>query len=371
MKFLKNIFYNINQNINIRQITMILSKTSLLDKKEYNNLMFKMIKMIKQPEIQQDSKSENKEIIIDDLKEIEDGNSYRNLISNYEEYEKIMHRYLEIENDPKVKTFISKGSLEKDLNFELDVKLKDVLKGKKLKIEYLQFCKCTDCEMKIKTNKCKICNGTGKYEQNKSLVLCSTCKGYGTNTYKTDYCNVCSNELYYEKIKEIQFTIGKEFYAGIIYTYPNQGNYDPATDNYGHLKIKPNIISDYADDKTTFFKVSNESQIETEHSANISELALGGSMKIKHPTGECEIYINKCTQPDDYKVVNNVGIPIYYDNEEKQMRKGSMVVVFKLKLPNKEYVKNTEEYWKLFEDLQKFENLEELNQLNGLSGIKI
>jgi DnaJ-class molecular chaperone len=100
-------------------------------------------------------------------------------------------------------------------------------------------------------------------------------------------------------------------------------------------------------------------------------LALGGSIKIKHPTGDCEIYLNKCTQPDDYKVVNNVGIPIYYDNEEKQMRKGNMVVVFRLKLPSEACIKNNPDYKKLFEELQKYENMEELNELNGLSGIKI
>ena len=370
MKIFKNILFKIQQNLFVKHMALIVSKTSLIDKKDYNKLFFKVLKMCKQIPGEEDV-NKQKENIKQEFQDIDDLNSYLKIISNYEEYGKIMNKYGEIENDPKMKNLIIRGSLQKDINFEMDVKLKDVIKGKKLKIEYSQFSKCLDCEAKSNELNCKICNGLGKYEQNKSFVTCVSCQGTGTQSNKKNYCRICFNNQFYEKTKELQFTIGKEFYAGIVYTYPNLGNYDPVTDSYGHLKIKPNIVSDYSDDKQAFFKVCNESQIESEHSATISELALGGSIKITHPTGECEMYLNKCTQPDDYKVVNNVGIPIYYDNEEKQMRKGNMVVVFKLKLPSEEFLKNNQEYRKLFEEMQKFENMEELNEINGMSGIRI
>jgi len=366
MKILKK-FISYIKHISYReQLALMASKTSLQDKIEYNKILQQVIHRSNQPVIEEQKTNSKSE----ELKDIDNVSHYSKSISDYEEYEKIMNRYLEIENDPKMKSHITKGALDKDINFEFDVKLKDVIVGKKLKIEFMHYCKCTACETTHQAQKCNVCNGLGKYEQSKQIITCESCKGYGSKFLKGNYCKVCQNNLYYERKKEIHFTLGKEFYAGIVYTYPNLGNYDPVTDSYGNLKIKPNIVSDYADDRRTFFKVANESQIESEYLAEISELALGGSIKIKHPNGECEIYINKCTQPDDYKIVNNVGIPIYFDNEEKQMRRGNMVVVFKLKIPSEEVLKNCPEYKKLFEDLQKFENMNELNELNGLSVMK-
>jgi DnaJ-class molecular chaperone len=284
---------------------------------------------------------------------------YYELITTKEEYTALFKKS-KVENKKLKRT---PDLVNRDLHFDIDVKLRDIIKGKKISIKYFQLHKCLSCESEIYKLHCSKCKGSGLLTHNDLIKTCNFC--ISTISYDSG-CTVCFNQLFYYKNKEIELKIGKEFYDGIVYTFPGQGNFGIPENEYGVLKIRPKIIGDCSEDKSVAFKIINESQVETTHLESISKLVLGGTAKIKIPSGECEVFINKLTQPNDYKIIENVGIPLYFDAEDKQMKKGSQLTVFKIKFPEEKFLNRNPEYVSLFKQLKEHENYEEIDGLNNV-----
>lgn len=275
------------------------------------------------------------------------------LISTYEMYEDILDdKDLEIHS-----------SLPINIYLELDIRLKDVFnaKGSKLNIKYNQNVKCEDDEIELKEIKnrvrCKKCNGDGKVLKNKIKIICSSCKGFRFVRERT--CEKCHNNGMIVKENTVQIIIDKNFHLGTIFNFSKLGNYDIINEKFGYLRIKPNIVEDQ---DLKFLKIVNN-RLESEEYLSPSQLALGGNIKVKHARGVCEISINDCTQPGDYRVVDNIGIPDYYDEDEQEVHRSSQIVNFNINLPD--VTKNTE-LKKLYEELQKYENMNEINELNNI-----
>lgn len=274
------------------------------------------------------------------------------VIENYNDYLKIFEYPLEI-----------KESWNKNIHLKAEIKLIDALMGKKIQIYYRQIVKCSDCTSTIKSTdkKCLACDSTGLTKKENIQVICDSCRGYGF--HKTEKCPVCSNNFVYKKKNKVELSLDKDFYEGCIFSYSQKGNYDIFSNSYGFLKIKPVIISDESEDGIKL-NVINGSQVESEEKLNLTTMVLGGTHNVTHALGKCQVIIEPGTQPNDYKIINNIGIPNYFDKVEYEMHKGNQIVYWKLKIPSKEKIEQNSTIKELFKELSKYDDLDELDKLN-------
>jgi DnaJ-class molecular chaperone len=220
--------------------------------------------------------------------------------ANFAEYVKVFDYDLKI-----------KENWDKNIQLKVDVNLIDALKGKTLKVFYQQIVKCNECTTGKKNteDKCSVCHGSGIKRKEANNCLCHSCKGYGYHTNQK--CSTCHNNLVYKKRNSIDLKIDKDFYEGCIFSFSSLGNYDIFNNNYGSLKIKPVLVSDvvYDNNRRIDLKVVNGSQVESEEKVKLTTMVLGGAHDVNHALGKCTIIIEPSTQPGDYKVINNIGIP--------------------------------------------------------------
>jgi molecular chaperone DnaJ len=276
-------------------------------------------------------------------------------INDYGEYVKVFNYDLNIRED-----------WEKNIQLKVNVNLIDVLMGKTVKVFYQQIIKCSECSSvkRYVEDKCTVCQGTGHKRKENNNCLCHSCKGYGYHS--TTKCSTCHNNLIYKKRNSVDLKFDNDFYDGCVLSFTSLGNYDIFKNNYGTLKITPVIVSDviYDKDRRVDLKVSKGSQVESQEKVKLSTMVLGGTLEVNHALGKCNLIIEPSTQPGDYKIINNIGIPNYYDNEEEEMHRGGQIVFFELDLPDKKFINENPKIKRLFEELAKYDDVEELKKLN-------
>jgi DnaJ-class molecular chaperone len=257
--------------------------------------------------------------------------------------------------DKEVKPFIE------DINLSIDIKLRDALsRDKTFNITYTRIVPCTDCDT-VSGNPCSFCKEEGNIEYADNTFLCKICMGKGK--VLENKCMFCKNTRHIETKHKLVFKIGKEFHWNKTYTFKNLGNYDPIKKRYGNLKIITNIISDTDEKGLTLTMNEKEGLVEADEIVPVSKLVLGGAWKIKHERGETEIQIRENTQPGEYKVIDNVGVPKFFDEDEGTMQFGSQVVYFKVDVPD---VGGNQELKRLYEELRKYDDRNEINELNHI-----
>jgi DnaJ-class molecular chaperone len=272
-----------------------------------------------------------------------------------------------IESNEQYKNIFNSNLLfdtpDSNIHYEIDVGVTSALNNIKIHIPYEVLVKC-DCISKVsicEKKDCPLCNGSiTTNESERVLEVCIDCFTDNEN------CQKCRGKFVNKISRSIELTISNNFYQGIIYSFPEMGNYDFLNKNYGYLKIKVNLIDDNSKNKKNLLKIVNETQIESEEKVSLYTMVFGGNIKVSHATGECEISLEGGNQPGDYKIVNNIGIPQYYDEECREMHRSCQIIFLSLKLPKQEEISNNPGLKNLFKELGNLDDYSEIEKLNKI-----
>jgi molecular chaperone DnaJ len=240
-------------------------------------------------------------------------------------------------NDPFGFGFSFGGGRKKgrDIIYDVELSLEEVLKGRKDEIELPKLEKCSNCGGSgsapgTKPRKCSVCNGQGQtrrvYSQNRfstfvSLEPCRTCQGQGEIIDKP--CTVCSGSGRFKKNKKLKLEIPAGVEDGM--TLQLQGEGEPSENGIAgdlliRVHVRPHPIFERLEDGHLLYNLN----------LKFTDLALGTDVKVPTLDGHEKLKIPQGTQPNAILNIRGKGLP-HYGN----YRKGDQLVRINVKIPTK------------------------------------
>ena len=240
-------------------------------------------------------------------------------------------------NDPFGFGFSFGGGRRKgrDIIYDVELSLEEVLKGRKDEIELPKLEKCSNCGGSgsapgTKPRKCSVCNGQGQtrrvYSQNRfstfvSLEPCRTCQGQGEIIDKP--CTVCSGSGRFKKNKKLKLEIPAGVEDGM--TLQLQGEGEPSENGIAgdlliRVHVRPHSIFERLEDGHLLYNLN----------LKFTDLALGTDVKVPTLDGHEKLKIPQGTQPNTILNIRGKGLP-HYGN----YRKGDQLVRINVKIPTK------------------------------------
>jgi molecular chaperone DnaJ len=240
-------------------------------------------------------------------------------------------------NDPFGFGFSFGGGRKKgrDIIYDVELSLEEVLKGRKDEIELPKLEKCSNCGGSgsapgTKPRKCSVCNGQGQtrrvYSQNRfstfvSLEPCRTCQGQGEIIDKP--CTVCSGSGKFKKNKKLKLEIPAGVEDGM--TLQLQGEGEPSENGIAgdlliRVHVRPHPIFERLEDGHLLYNLN----------LKFTDLALGTEVKVPTLDGHEKLKIPQGTQPNAILNIRGKGLP-HYGN----YRKGDQLVRINVKIPTK------------------------------------
>jgi molecular chaperone DnaJ len=240
-------------------------------------------------------------------------------------------------NDPFGFGFSFGGGRRKgrDIIYDVELSLEEVLKGRKDEIELPKLEKCSNCGGSgsapgTKPRKCSVCNGQGQtrrvYSQNRfstfvSLEPCRTCQGQGEIIDKP--CTVCSGSGKFKKNKKLKLEIPAGVEDGM--TLQLQGEGEPSENGIAgdlliRVHVRPHPIFERLEDGHLLYNLN----------LKFTDLALGTEVKVPTLDGHEKLKIPQGTQPNAILNIRGKGLP-HYGN----YRKGDQLVRINVKIPTK------------------------------------
>lgn len=240
-------------------------------------------------------------------------------------------------NDPFGFGFSFGGGRKKgrDIIYDVELSLEEVLKGRKDEIELPKLEKCSNCGGSgsapgTKPRKCSVCNGQGQtrrvYSQNRfstfvSLEPCRTCQGQGEIIDKP--CTVCSGSGRFKKNKKLKLEIPAGVEDGM--TLQLQGEGEPSENGIAgdlliRVHVKPHPIFERLEDGHLLYNLN----------LKFTDLALGTDVKVPTLDGHEKLKILQGTQPNTILNIRGKGLP-HYGNYGK----GDQLVRINVKIPTK------------------------------------
>ncbi len=240
-------------------------------------------------------------------------------------------------NDPFGFGFSFGGGRKKgrDIIYDVELSLEEVLKGRKDEIELPKLEKCSNCGGSgsapgTKPRKCSVCNGQGQtrrvYSQNRfstfvSLEPCRTCQGQGEIIDKP--CTVCSGSGRFKKNKKLKLEIPAGVEDGM--TLQLQGEGEPSENGIAgdlliRVHVRPHSIFERLEDGHLLYNLN----------LKFTDLALGTDVKVPTLDGHEKLKIPQGTQPNTILNIRGKGLP-HYGN----YRKGDQLVRINVKIPTK------------------------------------
>lgn len=240
-------------------------------------------------------------------------------------------------NDPFGFGFSFGGGRRKgrDIIYDVELSLEEVLKGRKDEIELPKLEKCSNCGGSgsapgTKPRKCSVCNGQGQtrrvYSQNRfstfvSLEPCRTCQGQGEIIDKP--CTVCSGSGRFKKNKKLKLEIPAGVEDGM--TLQLQGEGEPSENGIAgdlliRVHVRPHPIFERLEDGHLLYNLN----------LKFTDLALGTDVKVPTLDGHEKLKIPQGTQPNAILNIRGKGLP-HYGN----YRKGDQLVRINVKIPTK------------------------------------
>ncbi|HXX98318.1 MAG TPA: molecular chaperone DnaJ [Candidatus Bathyarchaeia archaeon] len=223
----------------------------------------------------------------------------------------------------------------RDLLYDAELTLEDVLKGRKDEIELPKLERCSNCggsgaSPGTKPRKCSVCNGQGQtrriYSQNRfstfvSLEPCQTCRGQGEIIDKP--CNICDGSGKVRKNKKMKLEIPPGVEDGV--TLQMRGEGEPAEsgspgDLLIRIHVKPHQV---------FERLENGNLLYTLN-LNFTDLALGTEVRAPTLDGTEKLKIPPGTQPNTIMKLKGKGLPRY-----GSYSKGDELVRINVKVPVK------------------------------------
>ena len=240
-------------------------------------------------------------------------------------------------NDPFGFGFSFGGGRKKgrDIIYDVELSLEEVLKGRKDEIELPKLEKCSNCGGSgsapgTKPRKCSVCNGQGQtrrvYSQNRfstfvSLEPCRTCQGQGEIIDKP--CTVCSGSGKFKKNKKLKLEIPAGVEDGM--TLQLQGEGEPSENGIAgdlliRVHVRPHPIFERLEDGHLLYNLN----------LKFTDLALGTDVKVPTLDGHEKLKIPQGTQPNTILNIRGKGLP-HYGNYGK----GDQLVRINVKIPTK------------------------------------
>jgi molecular chaperone DnaJ len=223
----------------------------------------------------------------------------------------------------------------RDILYDAELTLEDVLKGRKDEIELPKLERCSNCggsgaSPGTKPRKCSVCNGQGQtrriYSQNRfstfvSLEPCQTCRGQGEIIDKP--CNICDGSGKVRRIKKMKLEIPPGVEDGV--TLQMRGEGEPAeTGSPGDLLIRIHVKP-----HQLFERLENGDLLYTLN-LNFTDLALGTEVRAPTLDGTEKLKIPPGTQPNTIMKLKGRGLPRY-----GSYSKGDELVRINVKVPVK------------------------------------
>jgi molecular chaperone DnaJ len=204
----------------------------------------------------------------------------------------------------------------RDILYDIDLSLEDVLRGKKDEIELPKMDSCTNCAGTgaapgTKPRRCTVCNGQGQtrrvYSQNRfstfvSLEPCRTCRGEGEIIERP--CANCNGSGNIRTTKKLRLEIPRGVEDGM--TLQMQGEGEPTENGVpGDLLIRTHVR------QHPEFQRLEDGHVLTNQNLSFTDLALGTEIKVPTLEGLEKVKISPGTQPNSIIKLKGKGLPRY------------------------------------------------------------
>ncbi|MFY9966402.1 MAG: molecular chaperone DnaJ [Nitrososphaeraceae archaeon] len=204
----------------------------------------------------------------------------------------------------------------RDILYDIDLSLEDVLRGKKDEIELPKMDSCTNCNGTgaapgTKPRRCTVCNGQGQtrrvYSQNRfstfvSLEPCRTCRGEGEIIERP--CVTCNGSGNIRTTKKLRLEIPRGVEDGM--TLQMQGEGEPTENGVpGDLLIRTHVR------QHPEFQRLEDGHVLTNQNLSYTDLALGTEIRVPTLEGLEKVKISPGTQPNSIIKLKGKGLPRY------------------------------------------------------------
>jgi molecular chaperone DnaJ len=204
----------------------------------------------------------------------------------------------------------------RDILYDIDLSLEDVLKGKKDEIELPKMDKCKNCggtgaAPGTRPRICTVCNGQGQtrrvYSQNRfstfvSLEPCRTCNGQGELIERP--CGSCNGSGSVRTTKKLRLEIPRGVEDGM--TLQLQGEGEPTENGSpGDLLIRTHIRPHPE------FERLEDGHLLTNQKLRFTDLVLGTEIRVPTLEGHEKVKISPGTQPNTIIKLKGKGLPRY------------------------------------------------------------
>jgi molecular chaperone DnaJ len=223
----------------------------------------------------------------------------------------------------------------RDLLYDVDMTLEDVLKGTKQEIQIPSIENCTTCSGTgaspgTAPKKCPACNGQGQtrrvYNQNQfstfiSLETCNTCHGEGRIIEKP--CNVCKGNGKINKTNTVKVDIPSGVEDGTTLRLSGKGEHIQGGVN-GDLLVRIHVLPH------NLFKVLDEGDLISNVNVSFIDMILGTEIRVPTLDGSEKLKIPSCTKANSIFKIKGKGLPRY-----GRFGRGNQYVKVEVQLPDK------------------------------------
>lgn len=223
----------------------------------------------------------------------------------------------------------------RDLLYEVDMTLEDVLKGHRQEIQIPSIENCTTCSGSgaapgTSAKKCVTCNGQGQtrrvYNQNQfstfiSLETCNTCHGEGRVIEKP--CHTCKGNGKINKTNTVDIDIPPGIEDGTTLRLTGRGEHVQGGVN-GDLLIRIHVLPH------NLFKVLDEGDLICNYEVFFTDMILGVEARVPTLDGTEKLKIPACTKANSVFKIKGKGLPRY-----GKYGRGDQYVKVEVKMPDK------------------------------------
>ncbi|KAL6190671.1 hypothetical protein ACLB2K_037065 [Fragaria x ananassa] len=227
----------------------------------------------------------------------------------------------------------------KDVAYPLKVSLEDLYNGTTRNLAVSRNRICTKCKGKgskagASSTTCGGCQGSGRKVTIRRLgpsmvqqmqEYCNECNGTGRNLRAQDRCQQCKGDKVVPEKKTLEVNVEKGMRNGHKITFRGEADEAPGT-------ITGDIVIVVQQKEHPKFKREGDDLI-FEHTLSLKEALCGFQFKLKHLDGR-QLLIKsepgQVVKPDQYKAINDEGMPIYSNG----FTKGKLYVHFIVEFPN-------------------------------------
>ena len=216
----------------------------------------------------------------------------------------------------------------RDLQYNLEVSLEDVIHGKAVTIDMPRVESCSTCEGSgakpgTRPATCPQCHGRGQISQSHGFFTmsrtCPSCRGEGRVIQEP--CLSCNGKGLVRNTAELKLNIEKGVYTGFRYHLRGEGEVGVNGASPGDLYVIINVAPHQRFQR-------HDSDLMTSARISFVQAALGGKIKVDGITGAETLDIPPGTQHGAQLRIPNKGIPHY-----RRSHSGDLIVSIEIETP--------------------------------------